>query len=515
MKKKILLAASALAVAAAAFVAVRYQYVAGQVLPRAAQTLDLTARDLTEADYEAIREKLPDCHIRWAVPYGDKTISSDTEELVAENGEIDWDALAYLPRLRCLNALGVEEQPRLMAFAAAHPDCRVIYDVAIGDARYENDTTALTVENADPAQLLERLGYLPALEEVTLTGTLPQGTQLQELMQAFPDVAFRWSVSVEGKAYDQDTRQLTLTGTAAEAEEAVSRLPQLERVELTDSQLTEAEAMALADRYPGCFFVFDMTIGDQIYSTDCTELDVSGIPFESREQIELLLPYFPKAERVVMCKCGLDDETMDGLNRDYPDIRFVWSIRIRTFYVRTDATYFYPFKLDRNLYINNEEASLLRYCTDMVCIDVGHMGEITDCEWAAFMPELKYLIIGETAISDLTPLSNCKKLEYLEMFTIPVTDYSPLVECTGLRDLNLGKTYADATPISKMTWLKNLWWCGAPTRNLPSSNAMELLPEALPNTQLKLWLDHPTAGGWRKLDNYYAMRDYMDMFYLT
>lgn len=513
MKKKILLAVLVLAVAAT-FVVVRYQYVAGLVLPRSAQALDLTAKDLTEADYEIIRESLPGCDIRWSVPYGDKTIPSDAEELTAEGSVIDWEALEYLPRLRTMNALGVEEQPRLLAFAQTHPDCRVVYDVPIGGTRYENNTTALTVENADPAQLLEQLCYLPELEEVTLTGALPEGEQLQALVEAFPSVSFRWSVSVEGHAYAQDTRQLSLTGSAAEAEEAVSRLPQLERVELTQSGLTEAEAMALADRYPDCFFVFDMTIGDRVYSTDCTELDVSGIPFESREQIEDLLPYFPRAERVVMCKCGLDDETMDALNRDYPDIRFVWSIRIRTFYVRTDATYFYPFKLDRNLYINNEEASRLRYCTDMVCIDVGHMGEITDCEWAAFMPELKYLIIGETAISDLTPLSNCKKLEYLEMFTIPVTDYSPLVECTGLRDLNLGKTYADATPISKMTWLKNLWWCGAPTRNLPSSNAMELLPEALPNTQMKLWLEHPTASGWRRLDNYYAMRDYMDMFYL-
>ena len=216
-----------------------------------------------------------------------------------------------------------------------------------------------------------------------------------------------------------------------------------------------------------------------------------------------------------MCNCGLDNETMDALNQTYPDIRFVWSIRIRYYDIRTDATYFYPFKLQRDLFINNEEASLLRYCTDMVCIDVGHMGQITDCEWAAYMPELKYLIIGETAISDLSPLSNCKKLVYLELFTIPVTDYSPLLECTALEDLNLGKTYGSTEPIAQMTWLKNLWWCGAPTRNLPCSNAQEVLPQALPNTTIKLWLEHPTASGWRKLDNYYAMRDYMDMFYLN
>ena len=67
-----------------------------------------------------------------------------------------------------------------------------------------------------------------------------------------------------------------------------------------------------------------------------------------------------------------------------------------------------------------------------------------------------------------------------------------------------------------MTWLKNLWWSGVDgTYGRPCSNAKAVLTEALPNTHLRFNLAHPTADGWRKLDNYFGMRDYMGMFYLS
>lgn len=497
----------------------RYQLVAWEWLPRQASFLDLTDRSLSATDFEQIQQALPDCRIRWSVPFQGRTLDSDIQTLtVREMAPEDWVALELLPDLTTLDLCGIQDYDRILTFQQRHPDCRVLYTVGLGEADYLNDTTSLTLAHADVRELTAGLPRLPSVREVTLTGTLPSGQELTQLRQAFPQIDFRWTVTLSGTPYDSSTRQLSVKDkplTAQELEEAISRLPELTRADIRGCGLTDAEAKALCDRFPSCFFLWEMTIGEQVFPTDVTELDVSGIPFESREEIERLLPYFGNLERVVMCNCGLDNETMDALNQTYPDIRFVWSVRIRYYDIRTDATYFYPFKLQRDLFINNEEASLLRYCTDMVCIDVGHMGQITDCEWAAYMPELKYLIIGETAISDLSPLSNCKKLVYLELFTIPVTDYSPLLECTALEDLNLGKTYGSTEPIAQMTWLKNLWWCGAPTRNLPCSNAQEVLPQALPNTTIKLWLEHPTASGWRKLDNYYAMRDYMDMFYLN
>ena len=69
----------------------------------------------------------------------------------------------------------------------------------------------------------------------------------------------------------------------------------------------------------------------------------------------------------------------------------------------------------------------------------------------------------------------------------------------------------------KMTWLKNLWWMGIEgNTRYPYRNTPEKLREALPNTTMKFYLETPNVdNGWRQLENYYRMRDLMDVFYLT
>ena len=518
-KKTILCLAVGCVLAAGGIFCLLFQVAGGQVLPRRADALDLREREITCEQYREIRAALPDCDITWSVPFQGGLVSSDVEELNLETlAPEDTALLPFFTRLKTLQVQAPADYPGLLEFARANSDCTVTYGVSLGEQQWDSTQKAITVADASLEELQQLLAVLPDVEEISLTGTLPHPQVLLAVTEAAPRVAFHWTLTLGDMVIPENTKELVYTGAPCPMADIVTilkSLPRLEYGDLRQCGFSDKTMFALCREFPEVFFLWEVPIGQSRFLSDVTELDVSGIPFETAQQIEDLLPCFPNVERVIMCGCGLDNETMDALNREYEDIRFVWTVRIGYFNIRTDATYFYPFKLDKHWFLNNEEASLLRYCTDMVCIDVGHHGAITDCQWAAYMPHLRYLIIGETGISDLSPLANCKELEYLEMFTIPVTDYSPLVECTALEDLNLGKTYADPTPIAKMTWLKNLWWCGAPTRNLPSSPAMEILPEALPNTTIKLWLEHPTASGWRKLDNYFAMRDYMGMFYLT
>ncbi len=259
-----------------------------------------------------------------------------------------------------------------------------------------------------------------------------------------------------------------------------------------------------------------ITIHGHEFASSCLELDLSGISL-TREEVESLLPEFPNVQRVIMCGCGLSDETMDELNCTYEDIRFIWSVHIRNVDIRTDTKWFYPFKYNRDMIVTEEDLYPLRYCIDIEAVDIGHMTQVKTIEWARYMPKLKYLVIAECGVSDLSPLEGLENLAFLEMFTTKVTDYSPLLKCPALEDLNLGNTYGDPAPIAQMTWLKHLWWSGIQgTYGLPCSDAPHTLPEALPNTVMKFYLMTPNVeNGWRQLDNYYAMRDLMDVFYLT
>ena len=335
-------------------------------------------------------------------------------------------------------------------------------------------------------------------------------------------LACAFPVRASGQADSPALTSVDLSGERVSLEDleaTLDQLPDLQTANLLGTNLSDREMLELVQRYPNCFFLWKAEVAGQRFRTDITEMDLSGREITSLDTLEEMLPCFPLLQRVDMSHCGIDDETMEALNQRHEGIQFVWTVVIHGYDFPTDSLYFFPWKLNGGEYmdVTDEDMEALRYCHDIQCVDIGHMWYVTNCEWVRYMPELKYLIIGETSITDITPLSTCKKLVYLEMFTIQVTDLTPLQGCTALEDLNLGRVYdADPEPLTKMPWLKNVWWANVDgTYGRGASNAKQVLTEALPNTQLKFNLEHPTSGGWRQLPNYYAQRDLMGMFYMN
>ena len=157
----------------------------------------------------------------------------------------------------------------------------------------------------------------------------------------------------------------------------------------------------------------------------------------------------------------------------------------------------------------DEQSQDLKYCEDAIVVDIGH-SYVKNLEWVKGMPNLKYLILAHNWLRDLSPLSSCKNMVYLELFWNKyIEDYSPLVECTSLKDLNISGTYADIEPLYQMTWLDNLWANGC---GLSESEQAELR-EHLPNTTVSTLVGDYTVGGWRQVPGYYAMRDLMGLPY--
>lgn len=494
--------------------------VAGSIISRDSVEADLRGKNVTPAAFDKIQTKLPDCYVLWDVPFQGTKYPSTTQQLhVSSLSQEDLLVLAYFPDLKQLDAMACTDYEELLAFQESRPDCEVVYQVDLGGKPYSSEATTVKLEDPKLEELEKGLRYLPNLRQLDITGTLPEIAELHQLRQQYPNVNIRWEVSFGGKVLHSDDETLALSGSAMDYEEAVDLLqwfPDVQTVDMRGCGLTDEEMMTLADANPQHFFLWEMTIGKVTVSTDAEEIDISNQLVESPEQIEALLPYFPNLKTVVMSHCGLDDETMDALNRRHEDIRFIWSVWIWGIPLRTDITYFYPFKLNPQMSVDDEDLYPLRYCTDVICVDIGHHWGVTNLEWAAFMPNLKYLIIMETQITDLTPLSGLKNLAYLEIFKTKITDYSPLLGCTGLEDLNLSQSYGDYRPIAQMTWLKNLYWNGIYlTKGLPCSDAPKVLPDALPDTYMQFYhIACVERNGWRELQNYKDMRDLMEMFYL-
>lgn len=388
--------------------------------------------------------------------------------------------------------------------------------VSVGSIHCDPLTQELTVVDASLTELEQILPLLPHLRKLTLEGNIPDIPSLKNLMTSYPELTLSCQVNLGGNSIRTDTQMLDLSGTFTTFDELNLVLPlfrNLQELSLTGTGFSDEEAMYLADSNSDILVRFELSLAGQRFMTDSLEIDLSGST-ATVEEVERMLPYFRRLKKLDLSFCGISDEEMEALNQRHPEISIVWTLQIGEAKTRTDAVYFYPAEV--NYYPTNEEMKKLRYCHDMIAVDIGHT-RATDCEFLWHMPNVKYLILADTGITDITPVGNLKELIYLELFNLKIDDYSPLLNCTKLQDLNIGTTYADPDPLSRMTWLHNLQWHRS-DQNPETKEAVLKLPEQLPDTNVVLFPKKKArniGGPWRYIPNYYVFRDIIGATYFN
>lgn len=476
------------------------------------KSIDVRDTGMTVEQYEWLRAEFLGCDVAWELPFQGGYYSLDTQSITLTSlTEEDILLLDYLPELTTVDARECPDTACLVKLQAHRPACRVLYRVSVGGWDWDWDTTGMELVDADHAELAEKLTYLPELKELTLTGRLPEAGQLERLQEQYPQINITWKTETFGLLLTKQTTELDLRdsgiSSVSQLEDLLGYLPALETVDITGCGLDQDGLLGLMARWPEVYFRCQLRIGGRTFSTDVEEMDLSNLPFEGVEEVESLLHCFPNLRKVVMCECGIDYEEMDALDKRHENIRFVWSVRLAGMLFRTDAIYFTPNKY--GLVCTDDNIYDLRYCVDMVCVDIGHSENVTNCGWAAFMPRLKYLVLADSGVQSAEPLAGLQELAFLELFQSKVRDYTPLTHCAGLRDLNLCYTYGDPTPLAQMTWLERLWWSGCPWKG------RKLLQESLADTQLEFSTVSSTGSGWREGQLYYDMRDFIGMDYMT
>ena len=377
---------------------------------------------------------------------------------------------------------------------------------------YIPESEVLTVTSLSEADIAA-LAQFEQLAVLDATGCSDQA-MLAKAKQQFPELEIRCDVTLDGKSFPWDTAEISLNSTTpAELEAVLPLLPQLTSLTITAPGEANAEALlSLMETYPQLSVNFDFTINGVTLNSLAETADFSEQEIEDLDALEAILSKMPNLTTVEMHNCGIDDETMDALNRRHEDIRFIWTVIVDGYPLRTDATWFMPVKM--SIYPDDEEMAKLKYCTDMEAVDIGHIGIITNLDWAAYMPKLRFLIFVETSITDLTPLTNLPNLEYLEMFINPIEDLSPLATLKNLKHLNLCyvRCEGDVDVICQMPWLERLWW--KVYMDPVSPEDQEKIRAALPNTLINFISTEATSDGWRTHDIYFEMRDFFGMSYM-
>ena len=363
------------------------------------QTIDMM--DCTDVDaILKVIELHPQCNVRWMIPFQGQPQSYDAHSLsISTLSQDDLTMIGYFTELESVDARKCSDLEAIAALRQQYPDLEVKWQVSFQGKSYEHDITTLELADADAEELMTQLQYLPQLETLTLTGTVPDNDTMYELKQAFPDIEFIW----------------------------------------------------------------DFTLCGITVNSSAVELDLSQIQMQSVDEVENSLKYFNNLEKVVMYMCGISSEDMDALWKRHPEIRFVWGAKFGSHYLRTDETTFMPWKLgysrDGSPRMTNADAAELKYMVDLIAIDIGH-SKISDLSFLYYTPNMEYLLICDSGITDLTPIGSLKKLKYLELWENKCTDLTPLANCTALEDINL--TFIpvkDLTPLFGLN-LKNIWLTG-------------------------------------------------------
>lgn len=399
------------------------------------------------------------------------------------------------------------------------PECEILWSVPFQGGYVDNTLSIVSVDTLSEEDF-SALQYLPNLKQINAGGCRDYDV-LAALAQQRPDLLISYSVSLSGREYYDNCTSMTLTDPDIdELTEKLKLLPGVQTVKLQGNLPDNTELLKLKETYPAVVFDWTFDLLGVSVSTLDEFIELSGVQMEDTTTLEAALPYFYNLSQIDMVGCGITNKEMDALNKRYPDIKIVWTVNVGGIMLRTDAKYFMPVKYKFKGF-SSYTASNLRYCTEMEAIDFGHYGNISDLSFVEYMPNLKYLLLCETSVTDLTSVGTCKNLVFLELFLTKAVDYWPLTNLTNLEDLNIAYTphmgdtkvgnAGDITPLLQMTWLDRLWMASV---NL-SSRQRTLLRESLPGTTLLFFSDGSTNRGWRQAPNYYKQRDIVEMWYMV
>lgn len=552
----IVLAAALLAVGIAVWFLLTHVWVAGTFYSRNADVLDLRFADVTTADYDKLRKKAPNSEILWRIPFQGKTYDQDTDVLyVTSLTDEDVATLDYFTRLKTVEAQECTDYPQLAALTARRPEVTVEYTVTIDGREYPQDTAVVSISGITEEEI-NLLTYLPELTAVTAVGcrTPEQMTRLRDFCQ---EKGLSFALRFGTKTYPDTVEELDVTGVTDGELELLQLLPELKTLHLKNPEADPETVAQLRSTYPKADISWEVEIAGVSFPDDTKEVDLSAVLESSAaqtaagtaagtqtavgaqtttktqtttgaatgtqstketqstapavtlnlEDLEKKMSYLSDAKQVFLGKCGLDNEELAALRERVRDsYKLVWTVQLgKKLTARTDDTTFMPVR-EHVYYFLDEDAYNLRYCEDMLCVDVGHMG-LTNIDFVKGMPHLQILILAHNGqLQDISPISSCKELIFLELDWSAVKDFTPLVGCTSLEDLNIGLTYPSVEPLMQMTWLKNLW--------MVDRGGAYQLSQALPDTKIVASADVTVGAGWRNLPNYYKMRDMLGMEYM-
>ncbi len=438
------------------------------------------------------------------------------------DGPEDLAVLENYTQLETLDLSGSTCYGEIEAYISSHPSVDVTYTVVL-------DSNGAVLENKVQNALLDKGLYVASLAEnsssfhelKTIVISSPDFTddELSKLAAAFPasEILFRFSPDVPDLPYN--ATEIDLSALSPEYVENAAgflgKMPALERVNMTAGDGTDllsfTELRILQDAAPDAVFDYRFESFGKTISTADEDIVYDALSNcvyiynEGMEQIREMMPCMTRLKSIFFQYCEVDYDVLAQFRADYPDVDIVWRINFGPYSCRTDTE-----RIFANGSLDAASCYNLRYCNKVKYIDLGHNDYLTSIDFAAFMPDLEIGIFAATSLYDISPLANCRKLRYLEIFVTNVSDISVLANCTELEQLNVSCCFSlkDLSPLYGLTKLKRVW---NNYSSVPQAKQNEIRT-LLPDCEFSFTKGGSTDYGWR-YDDYGNMTEYYAELY--
>lgn len=251
---------------------------------------------------------------------------SATELKISEAEKIDADDLVKYENLALLDIRDAVIEPSVyQELQAALPNCQILWTVPIGSQRFDSQLTNLTLPLDTDAEMLELLRFFPKLKFVDARACDCYDALLSKRIE-LGAVSFVWQVQIANVTALSTDTALDLSGKTVGGGEALltalTRLPALTQVDMTDTDVSEAEAEALMARFPNIAFVSTVDVFGVKADTDATALDLTQAKITNDAALVDELSLLTDLTSVNLTGQTVSFETMASLKERYPFIEF-------------------------------------------------------------------------------------------------------------------------------------------------------------------------------------------------
>lgn len=156
---------------------------------------------ISTEQYDFLTANLPDCDITWSVPLGDRSFSSDTDNLILEGSVApsELDKVKYFTQLKTLDA-------------RAYPLCDELYNITLGNENklyeciFETDICGAVLNNStqkldisdreidDISDFYQKLRFFPNLNEIFCGDCKVSDEDMDKLNSSLPNTKVVWLV---------------------------------------------------------------------------------------------------------------------------------------------------------------------------------------------------------------------------------------------------------------------------------------------------------------------------------